>query len=96
MNCRIIRLSDARPRMNEAFEEAVLPARREGQPIDTVHIWQNSKAVILPSLAASDKIVDTTKSPDILVFRNKGNKFDKRFDGHRKLAIGAWQTSLIL
>jgi len=55
--------------------------------IPTLRCYSGMKQV-LASLAASEKIVDATKSRDILVFRNKKNNFDKRFDGHRKLATG--------
>jgi len=71
MICRILRHSSPDPRMNEAIEEAILLARHEGQPLDTVHIWQNGKAVILASNADARTSVDETacKSNEVAIVR---------------------------
>ena len=58
MTCRILRHSNSDARMNEAIEDAILLARHEGQPLDTVHIWQNGRAVILASNADARASVD--------------------------------------
>jgi lipoate-protein ligase A len=57
--------------MNEAIEEAILLARHEGQPLDTVHIWQNGKAVILASNAdaRTSVDVDSCKSNEVAIVR---------------------------
>jgi lipoate-protein ligase A len=71
MTCRILRHSNSDARMNEAIEEAILLARHEGQPLDTVHIWQNGKAVILASNADARTSVDEAacKSNEVAIVR---------------------------
>jgi len=56
--CRIIRFCDRDAQVNDAFEEAILIARHEGQPLDTVRIWQNRRAVVLASNADARASVD--------------------------------------
>jgi len=41
MMCRIVRHSNPDAGMNEAYEEAMLLARHEAQPLDTVRVWRN-------------------------------------------------------
>jgi lipoate-protein ligase A len=71
MICRILRHSSPDVRMNEAIEEAILLARHEGQPLDTVHIWQNGKAAILASNADARASVDEAacKSNEVVIVR---------------------------
>ena len=71
MICRILRHSSPDARMNEAIEEAILLARHEGQPLNTVHIWQNGKAVILASNADVRTSVDEAacKSNEVAIVR---------------------------
>jgi len=71
MICRILRHSSPDARMNEAIEEAILIARHEGQPLDTVHIWQNGKAVILANNADARTSVDEAacKSNEVAIVR---------------------------
>jgi len=71
MICRILRHSSPDARMNEAIEEAILLARHEGQPLDTVHIWQNGKAVILANNADARTSVDedACKSNEVAIVR---------------------------
>jgi lipoate-protein ligase A len=71
MTCRILRHSNSDARMNEAIEEAILLARHEGQPLDTVHIWQNGKTVILASNADARTSVDedACKSNEVAIVR---------------------------
>ncbi|MEM4246251.1 MAG: hypothetical protein QW390_03030 [Candidatus Bathyarchaeia archaeon] len=44
---RLLRYSNPDPAMNEACEEALLLARLNDQPLDTVRLWQNNPAVLL-------------------------------------------------
>jgi lipoate-protein ligase A len=71
MICRILRHSSPDASMNEAIEEAILLARHEGQPLDTVHIWQNGKAVILANNADARTSVDedACKSNGVAIVR---------------------------
>ena len=71
MICRILRHASPDASMNEAIEEAILLARHEGQPLDTVHIWQNGKAAILASNADVRTSVDEAacKSNEIPIVR---------------------------
>jgi lipoate-protein ligase A len=71
MICRILRHSSPDARMNEAIEEAILLARHEGQPLDTIHIWQNGKAAILASNADARSSVDedACKSNEVAIVR---------------------------
>jgi lipoate-protein ligase A len=71
MICRILRHSSPDVRRNEAIEEAILLARHEGQPLDTAHIWQNGKAVILASNADLRTSVDEAacKSNEVAIVR---------------------------
>ncbi len=71
MICRILRHSSPDARMNEAIEEAILLARHEEQPLDTVHIWQNGKAAILASNADARSSVDedACKSNEVAIVR---------------------------
>ena len=71
MICRILSHSSPDARMNEAIEEALLLARHEGQPLDTVHIWRNGKAAILASNADVRTSVDeeACKSNEIAIVR---------------------------
>jgi lipoate-protein ligase A len=71
MICRILRHSSPDARMNEAIEEATLLARHEGQPLDTVHIWQNGRAAILARNADARTSVDEAacKSNEVAIVR---------------------------
>jgi len=71
MICRILRHSSRDATMNEAIEEAILLARHEGQPLDTVHVWLNGKAVILASNADVRASVDedACKSNKVAIVR---------------------------
>ena len=71
MTCRILRHSNSDARMNEAIEEAILLARHEGQPLDTVHIWQNGRAAILARNADARTSVDEAacKSNEVVIVR---------------------------
>jgi len=71
MICRILRHSSPDARMNEAIEEAILLARHEGEPLDTVHIWQNGKAAILANNADARTSVDEAacKSNEVSIVR---------------------------
>jgi lipoate-protein ligase A len=71
MICRILRHSNSDARMNEAIEEAILLAGHEGQPLDTVHVWQNGKAVILANSADARTSIDedACKSNEVATVR---------------------------
>jgi len=56
--------------MNEALEEAMLLARHEGQPVETVRVWQNARAMVLGrGEEAGTSLVDRCKENRIVVVR---------------------------
>jgi lipoate-protein ligase A len=71
MICRILSHSSPDARMNEAIEEALLLTRHEGQPLDTIHVWQNGKTAILASNADVRTSIDeeACKSSEVAIVR---------------------------
>ena len=55
---RLVQYSSPDARLNEALEEAMLIARRKEQPLDTIRLWQNSRAVVLGNSAIPRGSVD--------------------------------------
>lgn len=74
MICRIVRESDPDPKKNEAIEEAILIARNEGQPLDTIRMWHNREVVLLARNAdvASAVNVHELESSNVPVVRRSG------------------------
>jgi len=58
MTCRLVRYSDPDAAMNEALEEAMLLARQREQPLETIRLWQNERAVALGSNVDLQSSVD--------------------------------------
>ena len=97
MTFRIVSHSEPDARMNEAFEEAMLLAKHEEQTLDTIHIWQNERVVLLGNNADIKLSVDEDacrRNKVVIVRRASSGKTHYQDEGSLNLTYVINQKNL--